>query len=150
MGSGESRFYISLIVGDEVTKQCPAQTAYYEERGEPKQTRTEVLLLLWRNSVPLGQTGLRPPRHSKDVGTPASAKQLVYSSNCCFNRCAEQSHEDSVRKAAVEEQLSSKTNRPATRAQLHLLALDLAWALNSPALHSSSNVAYVHRDRKDY
>ena len=40
-----------------------------------------------------------------------------------------QSHEDSVRKATVEEQLNSKTNRPAMRAQLHLPALDLSWAL---------------------
>ena len=57
-------------------------------------------------------------------------KQLVYFTNSCFNSCAEQSHEDSVRKAAVEEQLSSKTKRPAVRAQLHLPALDLAWALD--------------------
>ena len=39
------------------------------------------------------------------------------------------------RKASVEDQLSSETNRPAMTAQLHLPALDLSWALNSPALH---------------
>ena len=40
---------------------------------------------------------------------PRSAKQLVYFANCCFNSCAEQSHEDSVQKATVEEQPFSKT-----------------------------------------
>ena len=35
MGSGESRFDVSLIVRDKVTRQCP-QTITFEERGEPK------------------------------------------------------------------------------------------------------------------
>ena len=34
------------------------------------------------------------------------------------------------KKATVEEQLSNKTNHPAVRAQLHLPALDLSWALH--------------------
>ena len=44
MGSDESQFYVSLIVSDKVTRQCP-QTTNFEEKGEPKQIRTEVLLL---------------------------------------------------------------------------------------------------------
>ena len=44
MGSDESRFNVSLIVRDKVTRQCP-QTTIFEEKGEPKRIRTEVLLL---------------------------------------------------------------------------------------------------------
>ena len=44
MGSDESHFNVSLIVRDKVTRQCP-QTSTFEEKGEPKQIRTEVLLL---------------------------------------------------------------------------------------------------------
>ena len=44
MGSDESHFNVSLIVRDKVTRQCP-QTTTFEEKGEPKQIRTEVLLL---------------------------------------------------------------------------------------------------------
>ena len=44
MGSDESHFNVSLIVRDKVTRQCP-QTATFEEKGEPKQIRTEVPLL---------------------------------------------------------------------------------------------------------
>ena len=42
MGSDESRFNVSLM--DKVTGQCP-QTTHFEEKGEPKRIRTEVLLL---------------------------------------------------------------------------------------------------------
>ena len=52
MGSDESHFNVSLIVRDKVTGQCP-QTTIFEEKGEPKRIRTEVLLL----TLPLGQTG---------------------------------------------------------------------------------------------
>ena len=41
MGSDESHFNVSLIVGDKVTRQCP-QTTTFEEKGEPKRIRTEV------------------------------------------------------------------------------------------------------------
>ena len=34
MGSDESRFKVSLIVRDKVTRQCP-QTTTFEEKGEP-------------------------------------------------------------------------------------------------------------------
>ena len=44
MGSDESHFNVSLIVRDKVTRQCP-QTTTCEEKGEPKQIRTEVHLL---------------------------------------------------------------------------------------------------------
>ena len=44
MGSDESYFNVSLIVRDKVTRQCP-QTTIFEEKGEPKRYRTEVLPL---------------------------------------------------------------------------------------------------------
>ena len=44
MGSDESQFNVSLIVRDKVTRQCP-QTTTFEEKGEPKRYRTEVLPL---------------------------------------------------------------------------------------------------------
>ena len=45
VGSDESHFNVSLIVRDNVTRQCP-QTATFGEKGEPKQIRTEIPLLL--------------------------------------------------------------------------------------------------------
>ena len=44
MGSDESRFNVSLIVRDKVIRPCP-QTTTFEEKGEPKRYRTEVLPL---------------------------------------------------------------------------------------------------------
>ena len=44
IGSDESHFNVSLIVKDKVTRPCP-QTTTFEEKGEPKQYRTEVLPL---------------------------------------------------------------------------------------------------------
>ena len=44
MGNDESHFNVSLIVWDKVTRQS-AQTTAFEEKGEPKQIRTEVPLL---------------------------------------------------------------------------------------------------------
>ena len=45
----------------------------------------------------------------KAVGDLASAKQLVYSANCCFICCAEQSHMKTMSVAtAAEEQLKQK------------------------------------------
>ena len=43
-GRDESHFNVSLIVRDKVTRQCP-ETTRFEEKGEPKQIRTEVPLL---------------------------------------------------------------------------------------------------------
>ena len=44
MGSDESHFKVSLIVRNRVTRQRP-QTTTFEEKGEPKWNRTDVLLL---------------------------------------------------------------------------------------------------------
>ena len=44
MGSDESHFNVSLTVRDKVTRQCP-QITTFEEKGEPKRSRTEVPLL---------------------------------------------------------------------------------------------------------
>ena len=55
MGSDESHFNVSLVVRDKVTRQCP-QTTTFEEKGEPKRYRTEVLPLT-SLALPLGQTG---------------------------------------------------------------------------------------------
>ena len=52
--SYESHFNVSLIVRDKVTRQGP-QTTIFEEKGEPKRNRTEVLLST--TTIPLGQTG---------------------------------------------------------------------------------------------
>jgi len=40
-GGDESRFNVSLIVRDEVTRVSP-QTTTFEEKGEPNRIRTEV------------------------------------------------------------------------------------------------------------
>ena len=45
VGSDESRFNVSLIVRDKVTRQCQL-TTIFEEKGEPKRIRTEVPLLI--------------------------------------------------------------------------------------------------------
>ena len=61
MGSDESHFNVSLTVRDKVTRQCP-QTTTFEEKGEPKRIRTEVLLPQYEpNALPLGQTGSQCP-----------------------------------------------------------------------------------------
>ena len=57
--SDESHFNVSFIVRDKVTRQYP-QTTTFEEKGQPKQIRTEVLLLTSLNALPLGQTGSQP------------------------------------------------------------------------------------------
>ena len=43
-GSDKSHFNVSLTVRGKVTRQCP-QTTIFEEKGEPKRYRTEVLPL---------------------------------------------------------------------------------------------------------
>ena len=45
MGSCESHFNVSLIVKDNITRQCPHATTF-EEKGEPKRIRTEFPLLI--------------------------------------------------------------------------------------------------------
>ena len=41
LGSDESRFNVSSIGRNKVTRQCP-QTATFEEKGEPKRIRTDI------------------------------------------------------------------------------------------------------------
>ena len=43
MGSDQSRFNVSLILRDKVTRPCP-QTTTFEEKGEPKRYRTVLPL----------------------------------------------------------------------------------------------------------
>ena len=59
MGSDESHFNVSLIVRDNVTRQCP-QTTTFEEKREPKRIRTEVPLL----------TSLKPVLNWANVCSP--------------------------------------------------------------------------------
>ena len=66
MGSDKSHFNVSLIVRDKVTRQCP-QTTTFEEKGEPQQIRTEVLLL----------TSLTPYHKAK----PAHTRSILH---CCL------------------------------------------------------------------
>ena len=47
---------VSLIVRDKVTRPYP-QTTTFEEKGEPKRYRTEVLPAYQPTALPLGQTG---------------------------------------------------------------------------------------------
>ena len=57
VGSDESRFNVSLIVRDKVSRQCP-QTTTFEHKGEPKRNQTEVKTEAYQpNALPLGQTG---------------------------------------------------------------------------------------------
>ena len=44
IGSDESHFNVSLIVRDKVTRPYP-QITIFEEKGDPKRYRTEILLL---------------------------------------------------------------------------------------------------------
>ena len=53
------RAILEQEVRDKVTRQCP-QTTTFQEKGEPKQIRTDVLLSAYQpNALPLGQTGSR-------------------------------------------------------------------------------------------
>ena len=62
MGSDENHFNVSLIVRDKATRQCPQTT--FEEKGEPKQIRTEVLCL---PALPLGQPGSHDGVHKPQL-----------------------------------------------------------------------------------
>ena len=56
MGSDESHFNVS--VGSDGQSHRTVPPATFEEKGEPKQIRTEVPLLQYQpNALPLGQTG---------------------------------------------------------------------------------------------
>ena len=57
MGSDKSHFNVSLTVRDKVTRQRP-QITPFEEKGEPKQIRTEVPFAYQPNALLPGQTGM--------------------------------------------------------------------------------------------
>ena len=65
VGSDESHFNVSLIVKDKVTRQCP-QTTTFEEKGEPKRIRNEVLSL----------TSLKPVLNWANVCSPSILRTL--------------------------------------------------------------------------
>ena len=66
VGSDESHFNITLIVRDKVTRQYPQSTTF-EAKGEPKQIRTEVPLLIslppYRSAKPALYPAIAPMRH---------------------------------------------------------------------------------------
>ena len=64
MGSDESRFNVSLIVMNKVTRQSP-QTTTFEEKRDPKRIRTEVPSAYHPNALPLGQTGSHTNENTK-------------------------------------------------------------------------------------
>ena len=55
MGSDESRFNVSLIVRDEVTRQCTQTTTFEDRRAEAESNRGPSAYQ--PNALPLGQTG---------------------------------------------------------------------------------------------
>ena len=65
---------VSLIVRDKVTRPCP-QTTTFEEKGEPKRYRTEVLPAYQRayTALPLGHTGSLDFLQSYFVGLSENA-----------------------------------------------------------------------------
>ena len=66
MGSDESHFNVSLIVRDKATKQC-LQTTTFEDKGEPKQIRTEVPLLTSLPARPNRLTHIHIQKEKKDA-----------------------------------------------------------------------------------
>ena len=71
MGSDESHFNVSLIVMDKDTRQCP-QTTTFQEKGEPKRYRTEVLPL----------TSLPPYRWAKPALSPVVKPRALRGCTC--------------------------------------------------------------------
>ena len=57
MGSDESRFNVSVGSDGQSHKTASTNHNLFEEKGEPKRYRTEVLPLDQPNALPLGQTG---------------------------------------------------------------------------------------------
>ena len=49
-GDDESHSNVSFIVRDKVTRQWP-QTTTFEERGDPKRSRTEIILLTQKGTT---------------------------------------------------------------------------------------------------
>ena len=71
MDSDKGHFYVPLIVRGKVTRQCP-QTTSFEEKGEPKQIRTEVQ----PNALALGQTGSL--QYLRPLHTPAKRREMMH------------------------------------------------------------------------
>ena len=59
MGSDESHFNVSVGCDGQSHRTVSTNHNLFEEKGEPKRYRTEVLLLIQPNALPLGQTGSR-------------------------------------------------------------------------------------------
>ena len=57
MGSDESRFSVSVGSDGQSHKTVSKNHNLFEEKGEPKRYRTEVLPAYQPNALPLGQTG---------------------------------------------------------------------------------------------
>ena len=57
MGSDESHFNVSVGSDGQSDKTVSTNHNLFEEKGEPKKIRTEVLLLSSLYALPLGQTG---------------------------------------------------------------------------------------------
>ena len=87
MGTDESRFNVSSIVMDKVTRPCP-QTTTFEEKGEPKRYRTEVLPITslrltarpnWLSDVQatIQQAFIPPTIPPIDVNTPHTATEAL-------------------------------------------------------------------------
>ena len=82
IGSDESHFNVSLIVRDKVTRQCP-QTTTFEEKGELKWNRTEVLLLTSLTVRPNRLTSARI-KLKPTLSSDASCRPWV--SSRCFKK----------------------------------------------------------------
>ena len=71
-------FNVSLLVRDSVTRRCP-QIAILEEKGEPKRSRTEVLLLTsLTNALPLG--------HARDFELLGILTEVKWTANIVLRR----------------------------------------------------------------
>ena len=57
MGSDESHFNVSVGSDGQRHRTVSTNHNLFEEKGEPKRYRTEVLPLIQPNALPLGQTG---------------------------------------------------------------------------------------------
>ena len=85
------------------------------------------LSLSWRGEGGVEETvSHRQNIDVKEVGTPPVPSNLRISLTAVSTSCAEQSHEDSVREATVEEQMKQRTVQLYVTAQLHLPPLDLS------------------------
>ena len=78
-GGDESHFNVSLIVRDKVTRRCPQPTTF-KEKGEPKQIRTEILLLTRLTPY----RWARPAHQTSRVGAVLPLIKEAVTSQSCF------------------------------------------------------------------